>query len=258
MANLAGSLLAPAVKTGLLNKSRDSAVLPLKNTVNSNVSVKGAAFRGNTKTTGALANINETGVIEGAFQSQVEVLNALDVIRAGNINLLNDILASVVPVLMEKPAADAAVVAAINMLQYAASISDMTDVAVVARTCGFLFQPFYIVKTSNGFLFPVFENMVTGSGSGADYDAGDAPIQTYKVSVNKILRNNSKVPLGTVMVNRSATIKSVLDGMKDANPSTRCMVSGGSMFITSLDPSAYYTQFYNLRLKYDQVELDLI
>jgi hypothetical protein len=254
-----GSLLAVAERTTLRTKSLASSGVALKNKVNSRVMVKGAAIRGNSKTNGVLeANINEIGAIEGAFQTQGEILNALEAVRTSNKALLDSILATIVPVLMEKPVADPAVVATIEMLQFAATISNMTDVAVVANTCGFVFQPFYIVKTSKDYLFPVFENMATGAGSGADYDTGDAPIQTYRVSVNKILKNNSKVPLGTVMVNRAATIKSVLDGIKDANPSTRCMVSGGSMFITSLDPSAYYTQFYNLRLKYDQVELDLI
>jgi hypothetical protein len=63
--------------------------------------------------------------------------------------------------------------------------------------------------------------------------------------------------LGSGNAHRSSSIKSVLDSIKGSNPSSRCVVSSGKSFVTSLDSNNYYTPFSNLRLKHSQVELHL-
>ena len=79
----------------------------------------------------------------------------------------------------------------------------------------------------------------------------------FRVFVYKIGKTDD-ILLATATANRSQTIKSVIDGVKGANPNQRCLVSSGKMFVTSLDPKDYYITFGNLRLKYDQAELTLI
>jgi hypothetical protein len=88
-------------------------------------------------------------------------------------------------------------------------------------------------------------------------DNGEPELMMFKVYVYRTGRNGDDL-LAHSTANRSQTIKSVLDGVKGANPSQRCIVSSGKQFVTSLDPRDYYTTFANLRLRYDQAELTLI
>jgi hypothetical protein len=255
------TVLPVGQKTALIRKLIASAAIPLKLAVNSNVMVKGSAISGNTKTAGALnPNINENGVIEKVCNTQAEILAALENIRLTNKPLLESILDLIVPTLMELPPADIHVVAAITALKYAASISDMSDVALVAERLGIVFQPFYIVKTTSGYLFPIFEGLVTAlsSSTNAYVDYGEPDIQILDVTVYKIERNNTKRFLATKPVSRYTTVKALLDQIKDAYPNTRCLVSSGGMFVTSLDPSAYYTSFHLLGIKHQSLELELI
>jgi hypothetical protein len=91
----------------------------------------------------------------------------------------------------------------------------------------------------------------------SDYTSGEPEINMFRVFVYKA-QNNEDILLGTATANRSQTLKSVIDGVKGANPNQRCIVSNGKTFITSLDPKDYYVTFGNLKLKYDQAELTLI
>ena len=90
-----------------------------------------------------------------------------------------------------------------------------------------------------------------------DYISGDPDVEYFRVSVYRT-QNNKDNLLGSSTVNKSATIKSVIDSIKGGNPNYRCLVSCGKMLVTSLDPKDYYTTFAHFRLKYEQVELYLI
>jgi hypothetical protein len=90
------------------------------------------------------------------------------------------------------------------------------------------------------------------------YEDNDEPdLMMFRVYVYRTGRNGDDL-LASSTANRSQTIKSVLDAVKGANPSQRCIVSSGKQFVTSLDPKDYYTTFANLRLRYPQAELTLI
>ena len=88
-------------------------------------------------------------------------------------------------------------------------------------------------------------------------DNGEPELMMFKVYVYRTGRNGDDL-LASSTANRSQSIKSVLDAVKGANPSQRCIVSSGKQFVTSLDPKEYYTTFANLRLRYPQAELTLI
>jgi hypothetical protein len=90
-----------------------------------------------------------------------------------------------------------------------------------------------------------------------DYISGDPDVEYFKVTVYRT-QNNRDHLLGSSTVNKSTTIKTVIDSIKGGNPNMRCLVSSGKMLVTSLDPKDYYTTFAHFRLKYDQVELFLI
>jgi hypothetical protein len=130
---------------------------------------------------------------------------------------------------------------------------------------GLSLGPFYKVKLESGtYLCPVYDIMVTASSrtsstnAAAYIDYGEPEIPILDVAVHKLERNNNKRFLATRPVNRYTTVKALLDQVKDANPSTRCLVSSGGMFVTSLDPSAYYTSFHLLGIKHKSLELELI
>ena len=90
-----------------------------------------------------------------------------------------------------------------------------------------------------------------------DYTTGEPEINMFKVFVYRA-QNKEDILIGTATANRSQTLKSVIDGVKGANPNQRCIVSNGKTFVTSLDPKDYYVTFANLKLRYDQAELTLI
>jgi hypothetical protein len=101
---------------------------------------------------------------------------------------------------------------------------------------------------------------VHNSGHYQNEDNGEPELMLFKVYVYRMGRNerNGDDLLAHATASRSQTIKSVLDGVKGANPNQRCIVSSGKQFVTSLDPKDYYTTFANLRLRYPQAELTLI
>lgn len=90
------------------------------------------------------------------------------------------------------------------------------------------------------------------------YSSGDAEITSFKVYVYKNEFNRGDVLLSSGSASRANTVKSILDGVKGANNSRRCIVSSGKIFITSLEPKDYYQTLASLHPKYDSVELYLI
>ena len=130
---------------------------------------------------------------------------------------------------------------------------------------GISLGPFYKVKLESGVsLWPVYDIMVTASSrtnstnAAAYVDYGEPVIPILDVSVHKLGRNNNKIFLANKPVNRYTTVKTLLDQVRDANPSTRCLVSSGGMFVTSLGPSDYYSSFDSLGIKHQALELELI
>jgi hypothetical protein len=146
-----------------------------------------------------------------------------------------------------------------DLIRLAPSIA----LSTALRGYGIPIAPFYkVTLASGGSLYPVYGMMLTpSSGTSStnayvDYGEGDIPI--LEASIHKIEKNNTKKYLATKSVGRQTTIKALLDQVRDANPSTRCLVSSGGMFVTSLDPSAYYTSFHSLGIKHRTLELELI
>ena len=90
------------------------------------------------------------------------------------------------------------------------------------------------------------------------YSSGEPEITTFKVLVYKNEFNKGDILLSSGSASRSHTIKSILDTIKGASNSKKCIVSCGRIFITSLEPKDYYQTLGSLHLKYDSVELYLI
>ena len=90
-----------------------------------------------------------------------------------------------------------------------------------------------------------------------EIDYGDPEIGMFKVDVYRTV-GGGDVLLGSRVVTRNDTIKSVIDSIKGGNPNQRCIVSTYKSFLNSLGPKDYYATFNHLKLTRDQVELFLI
>jgi hypothetical protein len=89
-------------------------------------------------------------------------------------------------------------------------------------------------------------------------DYGDPEFSSYNVRVYKSTGNRGDTLLGSTVASSGQTIKSVLDSIKGAGVSQRCIVTSHHNFVNSIGPKDYYVSFNNLRLRNGNVELFLI
>ena len=87
------------------------------------------------------------------------------------------------------------------------------------------------------------------------YDSGDQQYHTFKVTVYAT-KQNRDLYVGGGSVNRSETVKSVLDSFKQK--CNTCIVSSGKQYVKSLEGKDLYTTFAHLNLKYDNAEIYII
>ena len=215
---------------------------------------------------GQKVNVNGSeGTIEVTYNSAPEVIPVLDAFKMSNtpeyVRILNLLIDAQRTDLTLAERATLKLILDADLIRAAPSGDFITAMGLYGISLG----PFYKVKLESGVsLCPVYDIMVTASSrtnstnAAAYVDYGEPVIPILDVSVHKLERNNNKRFLATKPVNRYTTVKALLDQVRDANPSTRCLVSSGGMFVTSLGPSDYYSSFDSLGIKHQSLELELI
>lgn len=221
---------------------------PLKFTIGQKVTVSGSE-----------------GTIEATYSTTPEVIPQLEAFKMANTREYIRILGLLIDAQRtDLTALDRTTLKSIldeDLIRAAPSGDFITAMGLYGISLG----PFYKVKLESGVsLCPVYDIMVTASSrtnstnAAAYIDYGEPVIPILDVSVHKLGRNNNKIFLANKPVNRYTTVKGLLDQVRDANPSTRCLVSSGGMFVTSLGPSDYYSSFDSLGIKHQSLELELI
>ena len=87
------------------------------------------------------------------------------------------------------------------------------------------------------------------------YDASDQQYHNFRVTVY-VTKNNKDIFIGGGNASRNDRVKDVLTLFKQK--CNTCIVSSGRQYVKSLEGADLYTQFSNLVLKYDNVDLYII